>query len=95
MCLGIPGQVERIIDKSKFLGEVSVSGICRPVNLACLRNDVNDLDELVGEWVLLHVGFAMSRIDELEAKRTLELLTELGEIHNEWNEAQTPLQATG
>ena len=95
MCLGIPGQIEKIIDKSKFLGEVSVSGICRPVNLACLQNEVNDLDELVGEWVLLHVGFAMSRIDELEAKRTLELLTELGEIHNEWNEAQTSLQATG
>ena len=38
MCLGIPGQIEKIIDKAKFLGEVSVSGLRRPVNLACLQN---------------------------------------------------------
>jgi hydrogenase expression/formation protein HypC len=60
-----------------------------------LQNDVTDLEELVGEWVLIHVGFAMSRIDELEAKRTLELLTELGEMQDEWQEAQTSLKATG
>ena len=95
MCLGIPGQIEKIIDKAKFLGEVSVSGLRRPVNLACLQNDVTDLEELVGEWVLIHVGFAMSRIDELESKRTLELLTELGEMQDEWQEAQTSLKATG
>ena len=56
---------------------------------------MTNLEELVGEWVLIHVGFAMSRIDELEAKRTLELLTELGEIQDEWQEAQTSLKATG
>ena len=39
MCLGIPGQIEKIIDKAKFLGEVSVSGLRRTVNLACLQND--------------------------------------------------------
>ena len=94
MCLGIPGQIEKIIDKSKFLGEVSVSGLRRPVNLACLQNDVNDLEELIGEWVLIHVGFEMSRIDPHEAQRTLELLTELGEMQDEWYEAQTSLQAT-
>ncbi|MGB1834913.1 MAG: HypC/HybG/HupF family hydrogenase formation chaperone [bacterium] len=60
-----------------------------------MQNDVTDLEELVGEWVLIHVGFAMSRIDELEAKRTLELLTELGEMQDEWQEAQTSLKATG
>ena len=94
MCLGIPGQIERIIDKSKFLGEVSVGGLRRPVNLACLQNDMNDLEELIGDWVLIHVGFAMSRIDPQEAQRTLELLTELGEMQDEWHEAQTSLQAT-
>ena len=93
MCLGIPGQIEKIIDKSKFLGEVSVVGLRRPVNLACLQNDVNDLEELIGDWVLIHVGFAMSRIDPQEAQRTLELLTELGEMQDEWHEAQTSLQA--
>ena len=94
MCLGIPGQIERIIDKAKFLGEVSVGGLRRPVNLACLQNDVNDLEELIGDWVLIHVGFAMSRIDPQEAQQTLELLTELGEIQDEWHEAQTSLPAT-
>ena len=94
MCLGIPGQIERIIDKSKFLGEVSVCGLRRPVNLACLQNDVNDLEELIGNWVLIHVGFAMSSIDPQEAQRTLELLTELGEMQDEWHEAQTSLPAT-
>ncbi len=94
MCLGIPGKIERIIDKAKFLGEVSVGGLRRPVNLACLQNDVNDLEELIGDWVLIHVGFAMSRIDPQEAQRTLELLTELGEMQDEWHEAQTSLQAT-
>jgi hydrogenase expression/formation protein HypC len=94
MCLGIPGKIERIIDKAKFLGEVSVGGLRRPVNLACLQNDVNDLEELIGDWVLIHVGFAMSRIDPQEAQQTLELLTELGEIQDEWHEAQTSLPAT-
>lgn len=93
MCLGIPGKIERIIDKAKFLGEVSVGGLRRPVNLACLQNDVNDLEELIGDWVLIHVGFAMSRIDPQEAQRTLKLLTELGEMQDEWHEAQTSLQA--
>lgn len=94
MCLGIPGKIERIIDKAKFLGEVSVGGLRRPVNLACLQNDVNDLEELIGDWVLIHVGFAMSRIDPQEAQRTLKLLTELGEMQDEWHEAQTSLPAT-
>ena len=80
-------------NKSKFLGEVSVGGLRRPVNLACLQNDVNDLEELIGDWVLIHVGFAMSRIDPQEAQRTLELLTKLGEMQDEWHEAQTSLQA--
>ena len=54
------------------------------------------LEELLPRGIdLIHVGFAMSRIDELEAKRTLELLTELGEMQDEWQEAQTSLKATG
>lgn len=95
MCLGIPGQVEKILDAEKRLGEVNVAGLRRPVNLACLQNDVNALEDLVGQWVLVHVGFAMSRIDPEEAQRTLELLTELGELQEEWSQGQDPLRAAG
>lgn len=95
MCLGIPGQVEKILDAEKRLGEVNVAGLRRPVNLACLQNDVNALEDLVGQWVLVHVGFAMSRIDPEEAQRTLELLTELGELQEEWSQGQAPLRAAG
>ena len=54
-----------------------VSGVRREVNVACVAG--NDLQSLVGQWVLIHVGFAMSVIDEEEAAKTLEALRELGE----------------
>jgi hydrogenase expression/formation protein HypC len=97
MCLGIPGQVETIFDAQKKLATVNVGGLRRPVNLACFQNDVTDLEELVGEWVLVHVGFAMSRINEEEAQRTLELLAELGELQESWAQSQPaePRRAAG
>lgn len=85
MCLGIPGQVVAIQDEAAELGVVLVSGVRRVVSLALVRaRDARDsTDEacsaLIGTWVLIHVGFAMARIDEREALRTLELLRELGE----------------
>lgn len=79
MCLGIPGQVERITDEANELGVVNVAGVRREVNLSCVVTGERSLSECVGEWVLVHVGFAMSRIDAGEAARTLALLEELGE----------------
>lgn len=82
MCLGIPGKVTRIVDPERFLAVVDISGVERNVNVACIA-EPDQLDELVGGWVLVHVGFAMSMIDEEEAARTLEILDELGEIQDE------------
>ena len=82
MCLGIPGQVVEIADAEKKLGVVEVGGVRRVTNLACVV-DGRDVEECVGDWVLVHVGFAMSRIDEEEAQRTLALLEELGEVQAE------------
>lgn len=83
MCLGIPGQIVLIKDRENFIGSVDVAGVKRDVNIACVVDDDHNIDDCVGDWVLVHVGFAMSKIDPLEAQRTLSLLQELGEIQAE------------
>jgi hydrogenase expression/formation protein HypC len=83
MCLGIPGRILDIVDAEKKLATVDVGGIRRAVSLACLVDDAHPVESCVGEWVLVHVGFAMSRIDAVEAQKTLELLAELGEAQAE------------
>ena len=83
MCLGIPGRIVEITDAVSKLGMVDVCGVRREVNLACIVNEEHPLHSCVGDWVLVHVGFAMSRIDEHEAQLTLQLLTELGEAQAE------------
>ncbi|MDX2100206.1 MAG: HypC/HybG/HupF family hydrogenase formation chaperone, partial [Leptolyngbyaceae cyanobacterium bins.59] len=60
---------------------VDVAGVRRQVNLACIVDEVHPISSCVGNWVLVHVGFAMNRIDEQEARETLDLLQELAEIH--------------
>jgi hydrogenase expression/formation protein HypC len=89
MCLGIPGRVVRISDAARQLAMVDVSGVAREVNLACIVGPDHPLDACVGDWVLVHVGFAMSRIDEAEAALTLETLTQLGEVQQEIAAMQT------
>ena len=83
MCLGIPGQILSISDTENQLAIVDVSGVQREVNMICVVTDDHPLEECVGDWVLVHVGFAMSRIGEAEAAATLKLLTELGEMEQE------------
>lgn len=83
MCLGIPGKVTRIVDAERFLAIVDVSGVCRETNVICVAEEGKPLDDLIGCWVLLHVGFAMSRIDEAEAQKTLDVLEQLGEVQEE------------
>jgi hydrogenase expression/formation protein HypC len=77
MCLGIPGMITAITDADRQLAMADVSGVRRQVNVACVAGD--DLSDLVGQWALIHVGFAMSLIDADEAAKTLETLRELGE----------------
>ncbi|QLH14962.1 HypC/HybG/HupF family hydrogenase formation chaperone [Paracoccus pantotrophus] len=77
MCLGIPGRIIAMTDPARMMAMAEVSGVRREVNIACVAE--GPLEGLIGRWVLIHVGFAMSRIDEDEAARTLAALHELGE----------------
>ncbi len=77
MCLGIPGQIVEITNVNKKLAIVNVGGVKRQVNIACIVDEKHPAQSCLGDWVLVHVGFAMNRIDEQEAAETLELLREL------------------
>lgn len=77
MCLGIPGRITAITDPTRLMALAEVSGVRREVNVACVAG--NRLADLVGQWALIHVGFAMSLIDEDEAEKTLQALRDLGE----------------
>ena len=83
MCLGIPGRIVEISDAEKKLAMVEIGGVKRQVNLACIVDAAHPVESCVGDWVLVHVGFAMSRIDEEQAAETLAILTELGEVQEE------------
>ena len=84
MCLGIPGQIVDISDPLRKLAVVDVGGVKRTVNIACIVNEDHPVASCLGDWVLVHVGFAMARIDEAEAARTMALLTEMGELQIEF-----------
>jgi hydrogenase expression/formation protein HypC len=79
MCLGIPGQIIAIVDVTHQLGLVNISGVHRQVNIACIVDQDHPIESCVGDWVLVHVGFAMSRIDTEEAANTLSFLRKAGE----------------
>jgi hydrogenase expression/formation protein HypC len=83
MCLGIPGEIVAISDTANALGIVSVAGVRREISLVCIIDDDHPIESCIGDWVLVHVGFAMSRIDEEQAAATLKVLDELGEIQQE------------
>jgi hydrogenase expression/formation protein HypC len=76
MCLGIPGQIVAWVDPSVHIAKADVSGVRRNVNVALLAEGPDAVD--IGDWVLIHVGFAMSKIDEAEAESTRAFLLELG-----------------
>ena len=78
MCLGIPGQVVDLDDAAQHIAMVDVSGVRRQVNVGLVLGDTGGLH--VGDWVLIHVGFAMARIDEEEAARTLEFMRQLDDV---------------
>jgi hydrogenase expression/formation protein HypC len=83
MCLAIPGQVVAILPEDTDLVTVEVSGVRRNINIMLLDDGTVGL----GDWVLIHVGFAMSKIDAAEAKATLALLEELGQVYTDELEA--------
>ncbi len=79
MCLAIPGQVIEFVDEGNRLAKVDVAGVQRNVNVGLLDGAAGGA--MPGDWVLIHVGFAMSKIDEEEAYATLALLQQLGEAY--------------
>lgn len=83
MCLGIPGRIVEITHAGNKLAMVDVLGVRREINIACVVDEQHPVERCIGEWVLVHVGFAMSRIDEKEAQLTLDVLRMLGEAQNE------------
>ncbi|HYW20385.1 MAG TPA: HypC/HybG/HupF family hydrogenase formation chaperone [Nodularia sp. (in: cyanobacteria)] len=83
MCLGIPGQIVEISDIKHKLAIVEIAGVKRQINIACIVNEQHPPEKCIGDWVLVHVGFAMNRINEKEAAETLKLLEELANAQAE------------
>jgi len=79
VCLAIPGQIVEIVDHEHQIARVEVAGVRRNVNVGLLPGD----GVIPGEWVLIHVGFALSKVDEDEAHATLLLLQQLGAAYEE------------
>lgn len=88
MCLAIPGKIEEIVDAENHIAKVNVSGVKRNVNISMLESE----DARVGDYVLIHVGFAMSKIDEKEAEETLRLLREIGQYETEVDQFTSSLE---
>jgi hydrogenase expression/formation protein HypC len=77
MCLAIPGRIIEVVDPGNRLAKVDVAGVQRNVNIGLLDDDPGG-GVGPGDWVLIHVGFALSQVDEDEAHATLELLKGMG-----------------
>ena len=84
MCLGIPGRIVEVSDREAGLATVDVSGVRRSISVALVDEPAAPIAE--GDWVLIHVGFALSRIDEEQAHETLELLRRGAELQRELDE---------
>ncbi|MDQ6690509.1 MAG: HypC/HybG/HupF family hydrogenase formation chaperone [Gemmatimonadota bacterium] len=77
MCLGIPGRIVEFVDTGHQIAKAEVSGVRRNINVGLVLPDGLE----IGDWVLIHVGFALSKIDEDEAKRTIAYLTQLDDLY--------------
>ena len=82
VCLAIPGQIVEVVDELNRLAQVDVAGVRRTVNIGLLNEDA-DGGAVPGDWVLIHVGFALSKVDEEEARATLRLLESMGEEYEQ------------
>ncbi len=79
MCLGIPGQIIEFVDEANQIAKVDVSGVRRNVHVGLVAPE----GIAPGDWVLIHVGFAISKLDEAEARATYEFLLSLGEAYEQ------------
>jgi hydrogenase expression/formation protein HypC len=90
MCLAIPGRIIEVVDAGNRLAKIDVAGVQRNVNIGLLDTDGSSVGP--GDWVLIHVGFAISQIDEEEAHATLDLLRGMGaEYEQELEELKASL----
>lgn len=85
MCLAIPGKIVEIVDEDNSIAKVEVGGVKRNINIGMLGKE----EARVGDYVLIHVGFAMSKVDEKEAEETLRVLQEIGEFDLELEQFKT------
>jgi hydrogenase expression/formation protein HypC len=88
MCLAIPGKIVEIVDADNQIAKVEVGGVKRNVNIGMLGED----EARVGDYVLIHVGFAMSKVDEQQAEDTLRVLKEIGEFDLEFEQFRTTVE---
>ncbi len=86
MCLAIPGKIIEIVDAENQIAKVDVGGVRRNINTGMID------DTKVGDYVLIHVGFAMTKIDEQQAEETLRVLKEIGEYDTEFDQFNTSLE---
>ncbi len=91
MCLGIPGEIVELDDDNPHLAKVEITGVRRNINIGLLEDE----HLVVGDWVLIHVGFAMSKIDEDEAARALEGLQLMGQAYTDEIDAVRSSQIQG
>jgi hydrogenase expression/formation protein HypC len=84
MCLAIPGKIVELVTGLNLVGIVEVTGVRRKVQLGLLEDDMPK----IGDWVLIHVGFAMSKISEQDAAEQMRLLTALGEVEQVMEEVR-------
>jgi hydrogenase expression/formation protein HypC len=83
MCLGIPGEIVEILTDQPDLAKVDISGVRRNINIGLITEE----DPQPGDWILIHVGFALSKIDEAEAKAAMDFLEGIGQAYADEIEA--------
>ncbi|WTY85761.1 HypC/HybG/HupF family hydrogenase formation chaperone [Sphaerisporangium sp. NBC_01403] len=79
MCLGIPGEIVEILSDRPDLAKVDVCGVRRAINIGLLEGEAL----APGDWILIHVGFALSKIDEAEAKSAMDFLESIGQAYED------------
>ncbi len=88
MCLAIPGKIVEMVDMENRIAKVDVGGVRRNVNVGMLEEN----EVAIGDYVLIHVGFAMTKIDEKEANETMRILREIGQFDEEYDLFKTALE---
>jgi len=77
VCLGIPAQIVELVDAEARIAKAEISGVRRNISVALCP------EAEVGDWVLVHVGFALAAIDEQQARETIVLLEQMGEAYEQ------------